>query len=267
MSARRQAVAFAIVGIVLLSASPGVALAQSALRAEVLPQGSVRVALDGATLATLSLNAHGPEWKQADQPEATATVSSPGEDHKWVVQGTLPVPNTDGGAIRFVETVQPAANGFVADYVVGPTEALALNGLHVSLLLPVAAYAGKPVVVHALPAKVAGAAAPSATLQELVLPAQVDAAKWQLFTGAASKAEVAPGTAQAVTLLARAFEPTDEATPEPPVFAVQDLRRWEHDQIEVRLSLISSDAGRWLSPWDKLHVAVEVSFAQPLGWE
>lgn len=266
MSVRRQAATCTVAGIMLLVASMEVALAQPALRAEVLPQGSVRVALDGVALATLSLNAHGPDWKQADQPEATATVSArPG--HGWEVRGTLPVPNTDGGAIRFVETVQPSANGFVADYVMGPTEALALNGLHVSLVLPIATYGGKPAAVHVLPVRGDGQTAADAAAQELVLPEKLDSAKWQLFGGKANKVEVASGTAQAVTLTARAFEPTDEGTAEPPIFAVQDLRRWEHDQIEVRVSLINADTGRWLSPWDKLHVAVEVSFAQQPVWE
>jgi hypothetical protein len=88
-----------------------------------------------------------------------------------------------------------------------------------------------------------------------------------LFTGPVTRVEIAPGTAQAITLVPSPPGPSEEGLVEPPVLVVQDLRKWDQDLIEVRLSLVNADAGQWLSAWDKLHVALSISFARELRWQ
>jgi len=242
--------------------APRVALAQGTLIARLTPQGAVTVLSGETVVATLSLNAHGPEWTHVEQSEATASAADAQEGGGRVTQGTLPVPNTDEGAIRFWQTITPTPNGLSADYLLGATQPLALNGLHVSLLLPVEALAGKTVVVWPLEKGVT-----ADKPEELTVPAQLDAKQWQLFSGPASKIVVAPGTDEAITIVPTAFEPNEVGAGEPAFFFVQDLRRWDHDQVEVRLSLVNADNGQWLTAWDKLHIALDVTFARGVSWE
>ncbi len=244
---------------------PQAALAQETLTARLLPHGAVSISSGDRPLATLSLNAHGPDWKHVDQDAATAEASGDRELMRFL--GTLPVPNTDDGAIRFAETIEPRANGLVADYVLGPTQAMQLNGLHISLLMPAEALVGRTIRVHPPAAKgpTAQADAPE-KVQGIALPAHLDEKGWQLFTGPASKVEIAPGTDDAITVAPLAFEPTMEGMAEPPIFAVQDLRKWDQDTIEVRLSLVMADKGTWLSAWDKMHAAASISFVRELRW-
>lgn len=245
-----------------VACAPCTALAQGALTAKLAPQGTVTVLSGETVVATLSLNAHGPEWAHVDQPAATASAADAQEGGGRVTQGTLPVPNTDEGAIRFWQTIIPTPNGLSADYLLGATQPLALNGLHVSLLLPVETLSGKTIAVWPLQQ-----GAPAEEPEEIAVPAQLDTKQWQLFSGPASKVVVCPGTDDAITIVPTAFEPNEVGAGEPPVFFVQDLRRWDHDQVEVRLSLVNADNGQWLTAWDKLHIAVDVTFARGLSWE
>ena len=258
-----------VVACLLLTETPFVAHAQDALTAKVLPQGEVSVKIGEWLLGTLSLNAHGPGWQYVDQAKSTATVTAVGDEVGVVIKkGTLPVPNTDGGAIRFVETLRPIEKGFRADYVLGATQALSLNGLHVSLLMPMATFTGETVKVHPVPVKAEGGeAAPAAPAREITVPEQLDQQGWQLYVGPAGKIEISPGTDCAVTVTATVFEPTAQGVAAPPVFAVQDLRRWNQDTLEVRISLINSDTGQLLSAEGKLRVALEVRFAGELQWQ
>jgi hypothetical protein len=65
----------------------------------------VTIAGAGPGNTTVELNAHGPEWKYAPQTSAAAEVSDlPDQAGKRFV-GTLKVPNVDGGAIAFTESV------------------------------------------------------------------------------------------------------------------------------------------------------------------
>jgi hypothetical protein len=252
----------------LIAMGSHVACAQDALTAKLLPQGAINIMSGEKLLATLSLNAHGPEWKHVDQAEATATVRDADEGPAKVVQGTLPVPNTEGGAIRFVETVTPATEGLLAEYVLGATKALTLNGLQVSLLLPTDTFAGKTVIIHTWDAQAGWpGAAPTEKVQEIALPEQLDAEKWQLFTGPASKIEIAAGTDDAITLVPKVPEPEEGEAAQPALFVIQDLRKWDQDTIEVRLFVVMDDKGKQVSAWDKLHVALGLTFARELQWE
>jgi hypothetical protein len=257
-----------VVACLLLAVTPFVAHAQDALTAKVLPQGGVSVKLGEWPLWTLSLNAHGPGWQHVDQASSTATVTALGDEVGVVIKGTLPVPSTDGGALLFVETLRPIEKGVRADYVLGATKALSLNGLHVSLLMPMATFTGETIKVHPVPVKAEGGeAAPAVPAREITVPEQLDQQGWQLYVGPAGKIEVSAGTDCAVTVTATVFEPTEQGVAAPPVFAVQDLRRWDQDTLEVRISLVNSDTGQLLSVGDKLRVALEVRFAGELQWQ
>jgi hypothetical protein len=238
--------------------------AQGTLTAELLPQGGVSVMAGGKLLALFSLSAHGPEWKHADQPQATATVREADPGPGEVVEGTLPVPSTDGGAVKFVETVIPRDRGFSADCILGVTQALTLNGLQVSLLLPTDRFAGKTIVVHGPPA---GAEAAAEEPVSLTVPGRLDEEKWQLFAGPASKIEIAAGTDDSITIAPRPPEAKKGEVAAPTTFLVQDLRKWDQDMIEVRLYLIMEDKGKQVAVEDKLHAALDLIFARELQWQ
>jgi hypothetical protein len=246
--------------VVLGSSSAG---AQDTLTAAVSPQGTVTISSGDQPLATLSLNAHGPDWKHVDQSASKATATAADGGRTRLVSGTLPVPDTDGGAIRFAERLEFATDGLSADYLLGPTEGLTLDGLHVSLLLPTQAFAGQPIVLHTPPASGAADGA-TGEVKRLTLPAKLGDGQWQLFTGPVTQVEIAPGTPQAITLVLAPPDPGEQGLAEPPVLVVQDLRKWDQDVLEVRLSLVNADDGQWLAAWDKLRVALSVTFAREL---
>jgi hypothetical protein len=253
---------------ILAVASSTFAGAQEALTVRLLPQGAVSVSDGEVELANLSLNAHGPEWKHVDQAEATGISTEDGASGTHLVRGVLPVPDTEGGGIRFLESLEPASRGLRAEYILGATEILTLNGLHVSLLLPMASFAGQSVIVYPVPGATgtqdAAAAEPT---QQLTLPAQGTAPQGRLFAGPVTKVEIAPGTGNAITLTVETPEAGEEGSGEAPVLVVQDLRKWEHDLIEVRLSLVNADDGQWLAAWDKLQVGLSVTFAREVIWQ
>jgi hypothetical protein len=252
---------------VLIVLGSQVVCAQDALTAKLLPQGGVNIMSGEKPLATLSLNAHGPEWKHVDQAEATATVKEADPGPGKIVEGTLPVPGTDGGAVHFVETIGPTAKGFSADYTLGVTKALALNGLQVSLLLPTSMFAGKTIVVHTRPAAPAGGEAAADETVSVTLPEQLDAEKWQLAASPASKIEIAAGADDAITLVPKVPAPKEGEAPQLPMFVIQDLRKWDQNMVEVRLFLIMDDNGKQVAEEDKMHVALDLTFAHELQWQ
>ena len=252
-------VTFIIVSTVrALTAAP-----PEALPAKLLAQGGIRVTTGDKPLATLSLNAHGPAWRNADQTAATALVKDAETGPAKIVEGSLPVPDTDGGAVRFAETLTPAKKGFTVAYGLGYTKAMTLNGLQVSLLLPAEAFAGKAVVLH-MPGE--GAVTADKTT-EVLLPENLDSEKWQLATGPASKIEIAPGTDNAITIAPKLPTAREGAKADLPRFIVQDLRKWDQAVFEVRMVLIFDEKGKQVSAEDKANTELSITFARPLQWQ
>jgi hypothetical protein len=242
----------------LLACTVCTALADGPLTAKLLPQGGIQIMSDGKTIATLELNAHGPKWTHAGQETATATITKPGSARRC--EGLLPVPNTDGGAVRFVEVIRPKPKEFRVTYELGFTKTMTLDGLQVSLLLPTEAYAGHAVLVGRPSAE-------TADLRRILLPPQLNEQGWQLATLPAETLQIAPGADGAMTLTARVSTgKRSEASPAPN-WAIQDLRQWKQDAFEARLFLIMSDQGKQVTADDKMTVQLDVAFPSEVQWE
>ena len=239
-------VVLGLTAAVLLAAAPGL-WAQEPLVAKLDPSGMVRVFAGDAELAMIELNAHGPEWQHAPQASATArfSVLPNGGSRRFV--GTLPVPKTDGGAIMYTETLKLLPTGLKLEYEVGMTKAMKLDGLQVSVLLPVAQYAAKELVISN----------PDADPQIATFPKEQIGNAFQVWSGEGSRIEVAKGTDQAVTLELRAAADV----------VIQDLRQWKQDSFEIRFPAIMEAPGRDVTADDRLHFDVTVSFAGPVKLE
>ena len=243
---RAGMIVLSVAAAVLLIGATGVR-AEETLSAKLDPSGLVRVVAGevAVEVATVDLNAHGPGWKHAPQAGATARVSDlPDQAGKRVV-GVLPVPGTDGGALEFTETVKTLPQGFRLEYEVGVNQAMKLNGLQVSILLPVARYAGKELVITRPDDDEPSVA---------TLPLEQREETPQVWAGAGSKIEVATGTDQAITieLLAAAD------------IVIQDLRKWDQPVFEIRFPAIMEDPGRVVAAEDKFHLNLTVTFAGPV---
>jgi hypothetical protein len=229
--------------LLALLAAPEVS-AQAKLTATVEESGLIRLSRGTTALATIELNAHGPEWKHAPQTDATAKVTDlPDRAGKQAV-GELPIPNADGGAIRFTETIRTIAQGLRLEYDLEATAAMRLNGLQLSLVLPVETYAGHEVVVSRL----------EADPEIIGLPLEPREQGFQLWSGEGAKIEVAKDAEGAVTVELRA--PTD--------VVVQDLRQWEQQVFEVRFPAIMEDQGREVTPDDRFHLDLTVTFPESI---
>jgi hypothetical protein len=217
---------------------------QETVSAKLAPSGLLELSLGKMALGTIELNAHGAKWTHAPQANANMTASElPNKEGKRFV-GELPVPETDGGAIRFTETVKPLSQGVRLDYDLSMSKEMKLNGLQFSLNLPVETFAGKEVVVSQLHAdpKLVG------------LPKEQQETRYQLWSGQGAKIEVAKDTPEAITIELRAS--TD--------VVIQDLRRWEHPIFEVRFPAIMQDPGRPMRAGERFHLDLTVTFASPV---
>ncbi len=240
---RAGTIVVSLVAAVLLGAAPGL-WAQETLSAKLDPSGMVRVVAGDVELATIQLNAHGPGWQYAPQVSATARVSDlPDQAGKQFV-GTLPVPNTDGGALEFTETLRPLPQGVRLEYEVGVTQAMKLNGLQVSICLPVAQYAGKELVI----------ARPDSDPRVATLPQEQRENTFQVWGGEGAKIEVAKGTDQAITIELRAAADV----------VIQDLRQWDQPTFEIRFPAIMEAPAREVAVEDRFHLDLTVTFAAPV---
>jgi len=229
-----------------LSAAPTRSWAQQALSAHLDASGLIHVTQDKVELALIELNAHGADWQHAPQETATAEVSDlPDRAGKRFV-GTLPIPNTDGGAIRFTESVKPLPQGLQLEYDLTMAAAMKLNGLQLSFLLPVTEYAGQEVLIHR----------PEDEPEIVGLPQEERQGAQLSFTEGA-KVEVAKGANGAFTIELRA--PTD--------VVVQDLRQWDRPIFEIRFPAIMEDPPREITPDDSFHLDLTVAFAAPVKLE
>ena len=230
--------------VFLAAASGSWAQVGQELSATLHASGMVRVARGDVELAMIELNAHGPGWKHAPQVSATAEVSDlPDQAGKRFV-GTLPVPNTNGGALEFTESVRALPQGFELEYDLGITAAMKLNGLQLSLLLPAAQYAGKDLLVTH----------PEADPRTVSFPQEQT---FQLWSGEGAKIEVAKGTDEALTIELRAAGDV----------VVQDLRRWDVPSFEIRFYAIMQDEGREVTAEDKFHLDLTVTSQMPMKLE
>jgi hypothetical protein len=228
----------------MLLALPGLAGAQETLMARVEKSGTLRVSRADGELVMIELNAHAPGWKHAPQADATAAATSLTDPTGVRLVGALPIPDAAGGALRFTQTVRQVAQGLQLSYDVAPTQALKLSGLQVSLLLPVARYASKQLVVNQLEGEPQGA----------TFPAEQEGDRVSIWGGEGARLEVAAGTPDAVAIELRALADV----------GVQDLRKWEHPQFEIRFPAISEDGGREVTPADRFHLDLTVTFASPV---
>ncbi len=243
MGTRRVSAVGASAAMALLAAVASGAWAQGALSANLDASGLIRLTRGPAELAAIELNAHGSEWKHAPQTSAVARVSDlPGQAGKQVV-GTLPIPDTDGGTIQFTETVKTLAQGLQLEYELAPSTTMRLNGLQLSVLLPVGAYAGQELVISRLGGE-----------DEIVgLPLEErKQGGFQLWSGEGAKIDAAKGAEGAFTVELRA--PTD--------VVVQDLRQWEQSVFEVRFPAIMEDGGREVTADDRFHLDLTITFPE-----
>jgi len=224
--------------------APPVPTAQEPLSAKLHASGMVRITRGDVELALIELNAHGPQWKHAPQASAAAEVSDlPGRAGKRFV-GTLPVPNTDGGALKFAESVKALPQGLALEYDLGLTKAMKLNGLQVSLLLPAAQYAGKELLI----------ARPDGEPEIASLPQEQEGQTFQVWSGEGARIEAAKGTDAAITIELRAAADV----------VVQDLRRWGSPAFEIRFPAIMQDEGRDVAADDRFHLDLTVTFPTPV---
>lgn len=230
---------------VLLALAAASALpAQESLSARLEASGLVHLLLGETELAALDLNAHGPGWIHVSQAAAATEVSALPDQLGWRFTGTLPVPRS-GGALTFTETVSPLPEGLRLEYEVVITEPLLLNGLQVSLSLPVARFVGQTLFVSQ----------PDTGAHGLLLPAeQPEEQRAQLWAGEGTTVEVAPGTEQALTLQLQALAD----------LVVQDLRQWEHAAYEIRLPAIMQDSGSRLRPGTRFRLVLTLTLPGPV---
>ncbi|MCX7597770.1 MAG: hypothetical protein N2512_02735 [Armatimonadetes bacterium] len=235
------AVAIAALGFAALG---GHLWAQEILSVKVEPSGLVRVMRGNVPLAAIELNAHGPQWKHAPQESATAEMVRPAEGDDRRVVGTLPVPNTDGGAVKFSEVVVLAGQGLRLEYDVAVARGMKLNGLQVSILLPADLYADKEVLISH----------PDAEPQGATLPKEQRGEEFYVWGGEGQRVDVAKGTKDALTL--ELLAPAD--------ILIYDLRRWERPEFEIRFPAIHEDQGYDVSEDDLFHLDLTATFAGQL---
>ena len=232
----------AIVTVFALLTMATMSLAQT-LTAKVEPSGLIVISAGDAEVAKVELNAHAVGWKHAPQSSATAQISDLPEGGKKLV-GTLPIPDTNGGVLRFTESVTALPQTLQIEYDVSLPAALKLSGLQLSILLPTARYGGQALLV----------AQPDGDPLTITLPAERREQSSQVWSGEAARVEVAKGTPSAMAIEMRAS--TD--------VMIQALRQWEHQTFEVRFPAISEDGGREVPPEDRFHLALTIKLTAPV---
>ncbi|MBT3289415.1 MAG: hypothetical protein HN380_18875 [Victivallales bacterium] len=227
--------------------STGVSRSQDATTIKLGPSGILEISRGEAAVGMVELSAHGAGWTHAPQKEAKAEASDlPDKAGKQFI-GTLAVPKTEGGTIRYIQTVKPLSQGVQIDYDLTMSKDMKVSGLQFSLYLPVEAYAGKEVLIPQVrdDPKLVG------------LPKEQQKGKFQLWSGQGAKIELAKGKPEAVTIELRAA--TD--------VVVQDLRQWEQPVFEVRFPAIMQDPGREVKAGERFHLDLTVTFATPVRVE
>lgn len=237
--------AVVVVAIALLGGTGG-ALGQDTFSAPLDTSGMIQVGRGNDGLAMIELSAHGPNWQHAPQEGAIAEVTDLPDGDGKLFTGTLPVPGTDGGAIEYTEALKLLPQGLHLEYDLTMTTAMKLNGIQLSVYLPVAQYAGTEVTVGRLGGD-----------PELVGLPDEQARNFQVWRGNGAKVEVAKGTDDAITVEMRAA--TD--------VVIQDLRQWEKPMFEIRFPAIMQQEGRDVAAGDKFHLDLAITFTAPVELE
>jgi len=236
-----------IVAVVVAFAITSGLGAQDTLSAKLDPSGMINISQGGVELAMVELNAHGPNWQHAPQETATAEITDlPDGDGKQAV-GTLPIPGTDGGAIEFTETVKTVPQGLNLSYDINMTKAVRINGLQLSIILPVAQYGGEELMVTR----------PGDDPDIAGLPLEEPERNFQVWNGQGSKVQVASGTDKEFSVELRAAAD----------LVVQDLRQWDRPIFEIRFPAIMQQEGRDVAAEDRFHLDLTITFAAPLKLE
>lgn len=230
----------AVVAALLLWIAGAALAADGVLTAKLDPSGAITLSRGPVELGMIELNAHGPQWKHAPQATATAQVSALPDGSKRFA-GTLPVPNTENGALRYTEIIKALPQGLALQYDLAPTATMKLNGLQFSLCLPAAVYAGKEVTISRLEGEptIVG------------FPPEQPFGGW---SGEAARIEAARGTPEAIAVELRAGADA----------MMQDLRSWNRPVYEIRFPAISDDQGREVTTDDRFHLDVTVTLAGPV---
>ncbi|MGQ9730279.1 MAG: hypothetical protein ACUVX8_03320 [Candidatus Zipacnadales bacterium] len=225
---RRLVLTWLVAGLVMVGAS-GMAQQGLVLR----DTGQVLLKDAEGDLATLELNLHNASWKYASQAEATVTVEAHGETGKRFT-GTLAVPETPGAALSFVETVTPGEEGVKLLFELQPGGPMVLNGLQISLLLPAKRFAGERLIVSR---------PEEATGRSVILPVELEREKWQLGTYEGNAVQLGDQEGAVILGIDKTYG-----------LVVQDLRRWERDEFEVRIPLLFANEGETVSNVDRWQV-------------
>jgi hypothetical protein len=221
------------------------AWAQAGLTAKLHASGMIQLYRGSVELAMIELNAHGPQWKHAPQASATTPQIADLPDKTGRrITGTLPVPNTTGGALRYVQTITTLPQGLRLEYDVAPVQTVKLSGLQLSFNLQVPQYAGKDLTISR----------PDGEPQIVSLPANEPDQLFQGWGGEGYRVEAGKGTPEAIAI--ELIAATD--------IGIQDLRKWEHPLFEIRFPAVSDDAGRDVTPEDRFHLVVTVTGAGPI---
>jgi len=221
-----------------------VSWSQDAAEAVLAPSGVLHVSRAGALLATTDLNAHGPKWTHASQKDARAKASDAADTGKRLA-GVLTIPNTDGGTIAYTQTVTPLSQGFRLEYDLTMTKTMKLNGLQLSVNVPVDKYAGGEVLVSEI----------HDDMPDLVgLPQEHQRGRFRLWSGQGAKIEIAKETPDQITLELRAATHV----------VVQDLRQWDQQIFEVRFPAIMEETGREVAEGDRFHLDLTITVPTPV---
>ncbi|MBT7058219.1 MAG: hypothetical protein HN976_24205 [Lentisphaerae bacterium] len=241
MTKSSTATATMAIAIALSWACTGKSWGQDAITARLHPSGVIELSRGAVVLGRVELNAHGPNWQHAPQTEGKGTVDDLADKSGKRVSGVLVIPNTEDGAIEYIENVKTLAQGLQNEYDLTVSKIMKLNGLQVSVNLPVEQYAGKEVLVSQ----------PRQDPKLVGLPEKQQEGRFQLWSGQGSKAEIAKDTDLAITAELRAS--TD--------VMVQDLRQWDNPIFEVRFPAIMEGGGREVTAGAKFHLDLTITCA------
>ena len=213
-----------------------VAVAQDGRTAALKAGGMVALNDGEGKFCDLELNVHGPEWTYSSQADAKATVSVDGEAK--VFTGTLPVPDTDDGAVTFREDISADEDGLKVGYELGFSGAMTVNGLQVSLLLPADRFAGTRLTITG----------EGTAKRYVALPAELDEAGWVLASLKGKTIQIGTEEGSPTVTLDKSRD-----------LLIHDLRRWERDEFEIRIPIIAAEEGTIVGNTDNYDLEVTLA--------
>lgn len=219
------------------------AWAQQGVVVQPAPTGRLQVLRAGQPVMAVELSTHGKEWTHAPQSRAQAQFTRLTDEPGLLYKGILEVPGAQG-PLNFEEAIRPADNGFFVDYKMWFNQPTTLNGLQVSLLLPVNRFLGKQVIV----------VGPAQRETTVTLPMELDEAKWILHRGSANEIQVAPGTDVAFAVAAQTRTNV----------VIHDLRRWQQQVFEIRFWQVFQDPAAVVEANREFTLNLAFGFGEPV---